>query len=254
MSRLDEHIARLQARNYPWPIPWVAVEALARSEDCRESAYQCTAGVWTIGWGETEGIRPDMRWTLDQCDARFFQQVRVYTSAVEAMCTLPPNNNQLGALVWLAYNIGLNGLRNSTVLRRHNEGKFEAAARAFALWNKVRDPETKQLVVSRGLTARRAREAALYLQPSGDVPQPRMPQAVEAESPMTQSPINRTAAALGVSGFASLLPLVESGKAVADKVTEFLGLPLPAVFAGVVVIGAMVIFSQRKKQRDEGWA
>ena len=42
----------------------------------------------------------------------------------------------------LAYNIGLEGLKKSTALRKHNEGDYDAAARAFGLWNKAKNPAT----------------------------------------------------------------------------------------------------------------
>lgn len=31
------------------------VELIARNEGCRLKAYTCPAGVWTIGYGHTEG-------------------------------------------------------------------------------------------------------------------------------------------------------------------------------------------------------
>jgi hypothetical protein len=54
-------------------------------------------------------------------------------------------------------------LKNVEALRKHNEGDYDAAARAFGLWNKAKNPATGQLQVLRGLTARRAAESALYL-------------------------------------------------------------------------------------------
>ena len=63
------------------------------------------------------------------------------------------------ALVALAYNIGLGGLRGSSVIRHLNAGNYEAAAASFGLWNKAGSP----LAVSAGLTRRRAAEAAMFL-------------------------------------------------------------------------------------------
>lgn len=74
---------------------------------------------------------------------------------------LPPTPNELGALVSLAYNIGVDALAGSTVLRRHNAGDREGAAHAFAMWNKAR--VNGRLRVLPGLVKRRAAEAALYL-------------------------------------------------------------------------------------------
>lgn len=251
-TRLDAHVARLQARGWDWPIPWPAVEALARSEDCRLTAYQDVTGVWTIGWGETQGISQGMHWTEDQADARFLQQVRKYAARVEALCTVEPDANQLGAMTSLAYNIGLAAFARSTVLKRHNAGDYQAAARAFGLWNKAR--VNGELVSVAGLTARRSREAAMYLEAVGDAPREPMPQTVEPESSMSASPINRASATVAAGGLAMASQALEQGKAVADKVAEFVGLPVPALIAAVVVIAALVIANQRKKQRRDGWA
>lgn len=251
-TRLDAAIARLQARGYSWPIAWPAVEQIARSEDCRLTAYECIAGVWTIGWGETSGIVQGMVWTEDQVDARFYQQLVKYAARVEALCTLEPDANQLGAMVSLAYNVGLAGFARSTVLRRHNEGNFQAAARAFRLWNKAH--VNGVLTEVAGLTARRAREEALYLESVGDAPRDPMPQAVVSESSLAASPITQASAVTAVGGLATLSQAFDQGKAIADKVSEFVGLPTPALLAGVVIIGALVISQQRAKQRREGWA
>lgn len=251
-TRLDAHVARLKARGWEFGIAWRAVELIARSEDCRLTAYQCIAGVWTIGWGETDGITPGMVWTEDQADARFMQQLRKRAARVEALCTVDPDENQLGAMVSLSYNIGLAAFARSTVLKRHNEGDFQAAARAFALWNKARVNGALSEVA--GLTARRAREAALYLEPVGDAPRDPMPQAVEAESSLAKSPINRAAVSVAGGGLAVAAQALDQGKQIADKVSEFVGLPMPTLIAAVVIVGALVIVNQRNKQRSGGWA
>jgi GH24 family phage-related lysozyme (muramidase) len=252
-TRIQAHLARLKGRGYDWPIPWEAVADIGLREDCRLVAYRCPAGVPTIGWGETVGVTMDMRWTADQADARFFQQGTRYARKVEAMLDVPANENQLGALVSLAYNIGLGALAKSTVLRKHNAGDFEAAARAFGLWNKAR--VNGQLTVLRGLTTRRAAEAAMYLKQMEDAPGERMPQAVEPESKLAASPIAQGGATtVGVGGLAALTTISDQAKGVADKVSEFLGLPPAALAAAVLVIAGLGVMHWRSKQRSDGWA
>jgi hypothetical protein len=77
-------------------------------------------------------------------------------------------------------------------LRPQNRGDHAAAARAFGLWNKAR--VNGKLTELRGLTSRRAAEAALYLRPSDGKPAP-MPQAVAPESRIAASPIATVIAA-----------------------------------------------------------
>lgn len=271
-ARVDAHIARLQARGWDWPIPWAAVELIARSEDCRLDAYICLAGKPTIGWGETDGIRMGMRWTEDQADARFVQQLRKYAARVDALCKIDPTANQLGALTCFAYNVGFGdpkatppipGFETSTVLRQHNAGNPDAASRAFGLWNKATVNNVLQEV--RGLTLRRAAEQALYLTPEPDAPGERMPQAVEAESSLTSSPMVRDGAVATVGGAAlAVAPLAEqlgqaSGlvstiKTFAQQVADFVGVPPLLIVAGVLVYVGVNGIRWRLRQRTQGWA
>lgn len=267
--RLHEHLARLRARveamESPMPIPWAAIELVASSEDCRTSAYLCPAGVPTIGWGSTHGVTLGMRWTVDQADAALLRELRLRAEAVAGKLERRATPEQLGALTSLHYNIGTAGFGKSTVLRQHNAGRFTAAARAFALWNKARDPGTGQLVELPGLTARRAAEAALYLRQPVDTGRAPLPQAIEPESKLTASPIAQggavTVATGAVSGVAAIADQVDAAsttmasiKALAAHVAEFIGLPPGVLLAGVLIGAGWMVMKWRAQQRREGWA
>lgn len=131
--------------------------------------------VWTIGYGQTGShVVEGLTWTLHQAESALLETVEELCAEVERACTVPPNENQLAAMVSFAYNVGMGhagktarsgerpGFRQSSVLRLHNEKKFAEAAAAFALWNKAGGK------VRAGLTRRRAAEAALYLLPVAD--------------------------------------------------------------------------------------
>jgi len=72
----------------------------------------------------------------------------------------PTTPNQFVALLVCGFNIGFSALASSTILRKHIEQDYPAAALAFALWNKVR--KNGKLVSSKGLTNRRAYEEKIY--------------------------------------------------------------------------------------------
>lgn len=165
---------------YSWPIPYSAVKLIAEFEGLRLHAYRCPAGIPTIARGRTKNVRLGDACTQDEADKWFFEDLSIFSESVKSMLTRQASDNELGAMVSLAYNIGLAGFRKSTVLRKHNEGDLQSAARAFGLWNKSKGQ------VLAGLTARRAREAALYLTPDGDESLP-MPQSVDAEKSVAVS-------------------------------------------------------------------
>lgn len=261
---IELHVARLRGRGWEWPIPWPAVEILARKESCVLTAYLCPAGVWTIGWGETEGVTRGMVWTADQADARLRQQVIRYASTVRGMCRVYTTPNQLGALVLLSYNIGLQALRTSSVLRLHNAGDTEGAARAFRLWDKAR--VNGKLQPLRGLTIRRAQEAALYLTPETDEEEEPTAQAVADESKLAASPIAQggfvTTAGGGGLGLMALVDTAQQTSGVVDQSVGVLGRirhelgvdPLVLLLTLVVVGAGAWVLRWRIKQRREGWA
>lgn len=266
----------------PWPIPKEALAILADYEQgpdggCALVAYRCPAGVWTIGWGETDGVAPGDRCTKFQADHWLLDDLQERVRAINALCEVPPSPNELGAFVLLAYNIGLAAFARSTVLKQHNAGNRQAAARAFSLWNKARNPRTGQLEVLDGLTSRRAREASLYLTPEAGFE--RTAQAVEGESKLTSSPIAQgsavTIAAGAITAVGEVAPQLEqvgtaasgltaalepvrgalgSIRGLVGSVAEFLGLPPGALLAVVLVGVGFWILSKRREQRREGWS
>ena len=228
-----------------WPIAWEAVVEIARSEGCKLKAYRCPAGVLTIAWGRTKGVKAGDTCTQEQADQWLMEDLAEFADGVKRMLARDASSTELGALVSLAYNIGLSGFKGSTVLRKHNEGDRQSAARAFALWNKARVNGVLQVLP--GLTARRAREAALYL---SEEDQP-MPQAVEPESTLRQSPIAKAGAASVLAGLtAGVGAMTEQGQQIATT----LGVEPSVGFAIVVVWTGAVSLYQRIKQRKEGWA
>lgn len=136
-----------------------AIALMHHFEACKLTAYKCPADVWTIGWGDTgPHVKPGLVWTQAQADAAFAARLeREFIPGVtKAIGDAATTSEQLGAMVSLAYNIGVNAFAGSTVAREHKAGNHSAAAAAFARWNKGGGK------VLAGLVRRRAAEAALY--------------------------------------------------------------------------------------------
>ena len=251
-----EKIAELAARNYDWEIEWDGVELIADQEDCALVSYKCPAGVWTCGWGETDGVVAGMTWTQDEADSRFLHSVNATANKIKAICTSDTGPNQLAALTSLGYNIGTEALSASTVMKAHNAGDYEAAARAYQLWNKAKVNGT--LVALPDLTARRAAEAALYLKPE-DSPFARPSvQAVASESSISKSPIaisSTTGIAGGLVAIAgstldTITPIFHQAKDLAEAA----GVNPLLIFGGIVTVSGGVSLWHRIKQRKQGWA
>ena len=152
-------------------------------EGCKLVAYQCSAGVWTIGFGTTAGadvgIKPaqGMTITLDRAEDLLRLAVDKFAATVDALITAKVNANQFGACVSLAYNVGSTGFAKSTVLRELNAGNYDKAAAAFRMWNKAGGE------VIQGLVNRREAEIKLFLTPvTADMHTVTLPEKAEAES------------------------------------------------------------------------
>lgn len=241
----------------PWPIPMAAVALVAEAEGMRLKAYRCPAGVWTIGRGRTTNVKPGDTCTQEQADQWLCDELTGFAHGVQTACTQAPTETELGAMTSLAYNIGIEGFRRSTVLKAHNAGNRQAAGRAFALWNKAR--VNGALVELPGLTARRAAEAALYLSTTDEPTH--MPQAVEAETPLRQSTTIKGGTVIGGAGIVaglgeaagSLQGLGEPLKAAKGVLTETLGIPPSWILPLVLVVVAWVLLRDRIERRTEGW-
>lgn len=188
---------------------------LTKQKDGSCAAYLCPAGVPTIGWGCTEGVRLGMVWTEAEAEAALRREIAKFENAVMKSVTVEMNQNEFDAMVSLAYNIGTGAFTRSTVLRRLNNGDRSGAAKAFEMWTKALDPKTGKRRELRGLVSRRKREAALFLKPVEAPELPAMPQAVvEAKE------VSKPAVAVGAAAIATAAPAVISVPAVPDVVTQ----------------------------------
>jgi lysozyme len=128
-------------------------------EGCRLKAYKCPAGVWTIGYGWTHGVKPTDQWTQSQAEEMLVKGLDQYENAVQsAIGAHSTTSNQFSALVSICYNIGAGNFVKSSMLRHHKAGDYAKAADAFLLWNKAGGK------VLNGLIKRRQAERALYLE------------------------------------------------------------------------------------------
>jgi lysozyme len=159
------------------------IDLIKRFEGCRLTAYQCSAAVWTIGYGTTAaaglGITPakGMTITLDRAEDLLRQGVEKFAATVDALITAKVNQNQRGAAICLSYNIGPTAFAKSTVLRELNAGNYDKAAAAFRMWNKAGGE------VIKGLVNRREAEIELFLAPvTADMHTVTLPEKAEAES------------------------------------------------------------------------
>jgi len=123
-------------------------KALHDREGLRLKPYLDTKGVPTISLGVTyypngrKVTMQDKPLTIEQAGNLATITADKFAFQVDKLLTSKVNQNQFNALVSLAYNIGINGFRNSTVLRKVNINPNDPAIKeAFMMWTK--NPELK---------------------------------------------------------------------------------------------------------------
>jgi lysozyme len=126
-------------------------------EGLRLTAYKCPAGVWTIGYGHTEGVKQGDKITIEEANQLLAEDTEKFRNAVDEAVDTHLTPDQMTALTSLCYNIGIRAFTNSTLVKKLNEGDKLAAAMEFPKWSKAGG---KRL---RGLLRRRMAEAELFL-------------------------------------------------------------------------------------------
>lgn len=135
------------------------IRFIASLEGFRETAYQDVGGVWTIGYGETLGVKPGDRISPEDALLSLAKRLGQFSSEVDRILRILPTQNQFDAMTSFTYNVGTAAFSTSTLLRKFNSGDAPGAAEEFLRWDKVRG------VPVLGLRRRRASEKELFLRP-----------------------------------------------------------------------------------------
>ena len=139
-----------------------AINLIKESEGCRLKAYKCSAGVDTIGYGNTfypDGTKVKIGDTITQQRAEelLLFILEGFLSGINKVVKVKLNDNQIGAIVCFVYNIGIGNFTKSTLLKKLNQNPNDPTIKdEFMKWNKVNK------VVLKGLEVRRSKEALLY--------------------------------------------------------------------------------------------
>lgn len=137
-------------------------ELIQKFEGCELKAYKCSAGVWTIGWGNTMyengiSVKEGDSISHNRAIELFSMIASKFASGVTKRIKQQVTQNQFDALVSFAYNCGFGNLDKSTLLKKVNTNPNDDSIRdEFMKWNKGGGK------VLAGLTRRRKAEADLY--------------------------------------------------------------------------------------------
>ncbi|MBP2312182.1 glycoside hydrolase family protein [Azospirillum soli] len=169
------------------PVCQAAIDLVKHFEGLYLNAYLCPAGVPTIGYGHTEGVKMGQTITAQQAEDFLAGDLAGAAADVDRLVTVALNDDQRGALSSFVFNLGAGNLASSTLLRKLNAGDYAGAAAEFGKWVNAGGRKLD------GLVKRRAAEADLF---DGDTAP--LPQLVDAPEGPEQTRIQQIQTIVGV--------------------------------------------------------
>lgn len=132
------------------------IDLIKKFEGCKLSAYKCPAGIWTIGYGHTNGVYQGQTISQYEADKMLENDVVKFEMGVRHLVGNLPDN-KIDALTSFAFNLGLGALRDSTLCKKVKANPNDLTIRnEFMKWVNAGGKRLQ------GLVNRRQAEADLY--------------------------------------------------------------------------------------------
>jgi lysozyme len=151
----------------PKPIPAQALKLIREFEGFKESAYIDTDGTPVIGYGlskvDGQQVQIGDRISVTQAETALKSQLHEIQKQLKSEVKVQLNDNQLSALASLAFNVGVDFIAESTLVRKLNAKDYLGAANEFPRWDKANVGGS--LISLEGLARRRQAERTLFLTP-----------------------------------------------------------------------------------------
>ena len=134
------------------------IELIKKYEGFKQYAYLCPAGVVTIGYGHTKGVRLGQTCTEAEAEQFLKEDLEVAEDEVNKIAEeVRLTQGQYDSLVSFIFNLGANNFKTSTLRKKVLNNPTDPSIKAeFGKWVYVKGK------VSPGLQRRRLEESKLY--------------------------------------------------------------------------------------------
>mgnify|MGYP003111313527 FL=1 len=132
------------------------IALIKKFEGLELDSYQCSANVWTLGYGHTQGVAEGDSCSEDEAEIILVNDLKEFETYVNALVDAELDQNQFDALVAWTFNLGPTNLRTSTLLKKLNAGDYNDVPSEIKRWNRAGGQ------VLDGLIRRREAEALLF--------------------------------------------------------------------------------------------
>ena len=128
-------------------------------ESLQLKSYVCPAGKWTLGYGHTgTDVKPNQTITTAEAEELLLKDIENFNIHIQHLITAQLNENQFSALVSFTFNVGIDNLKSSTLLKKVNSNPSNPTIKnEFLKWVYANKS------ILNGLVKRRTAESDLYI-------------------------------------------------------------------------------------------
>lgn len=132
------------------------INLIKHFEGFEAKAYLCPAGVLTIGYGHTKGVKQGMIISEKEAEELLKGDLEHSENAVNKLVKVEVTQGMFDALVSFVFNLGEGNFGSSTLLKKLNSKDYYGASEEFKKWRLAGGE------VLDGLVRRRAAERNLF--------------------------------------------------------------------------------------------
>lgn len=108
---------------------------IALHEGYKDESYKDAVGVETIGFGETHGVTPGEKTTVERSLATLLASTNAHAAAMAECIHVPISQNEFDAYVDFTYNVGVGAFCHSTLNQKLNAGDYAGACKELLRWD-----------------------------------------------------------------------------------------------------------------------
>lgn len=96
------------------------LQAIKEFEGCELEAYRCKAGVLTIGYGHTRGVKAGQKISINDAEKFLREDIIEVENQISNVVKQNLSQCQFDAVVSFVFNIGIGKFKTSTLLKKIN--------------------------------------------------------------------------------------------------------------------------------------
>jgi lysozyme len=134
----------------------LALDFIAQAEGFESKAYKCPAGIWTIGYGHTAGVKQGDTISKEKAKELLKEDLVQFKKEASSLVRVPVTEGMFIAIMSFVYNFGITKCKQYPLFADLNNKNYDSFANRMV---KYVNPGSK---FEDGLRTRRYKEQALF--------------------------------------------------------------------------------------------